>query len=144
MTTLKGKGPEAVVSWTEKKDINIFEKKLIFIPVNADLHWSLLVVVNPGLIANVYNDDLPETEEHSFILHLDSLKMHNKHVYAKRIRQWLNSEHRRLGRGEVGGRIDPFGYDNQFIPVVSPKSKYFNSICFIFTMASNLLSLSLC
>ena len=53
-------------------------KKLIFIPVNADLHWSLLVVVNPGLIANVYNDDLPETEEHSFILFLDSLKMHNK------------------------------------------------------------------
>lgn len=105
MTTLKMDGPGAVVSWTKKKGINIFEKKLIFIPVHADLHWSLLVVVNPGLIANVYNDDLPETEDHSFILFLDSLKMHNKHVYAKRIRQWLNSEHRRLGRGEVGGRI---------------------------------------
>ena len=139
MTTLKGKGPEAVVSWTEKKDINIFEKKLIFIPVNADLHWSLLVVVNPGLIANVYNDDLPMTEEHSFILFLDSLKMHNKNVYAKHIRRWLNSEHRRLGRGEVGGRIDPFIDDS--IPVVSPKSTYFNYICFIFTMGSNRLSL---
>jgi Ulp1 family protease len=135
MTTLKGKGPEDVVSWTEKKDINIFEKKLIFIPVNADLHWSLLVVVNPGMIANVYNDDLPETEEHSFILHLDSLKMHNTNVYAKHIRRWLNFEHRRLGREEVGGRIDPF---DENIPVISPKSTYFNSIYFIFTtMGSN-------
>jgi hypothetical protein len=131
MTTLKGKGPEAVVSWTEKKGINIFEKKLIFIPVNADLHWSLLVVVNPGLIANAYNEDLPVTEDHSFILFLDSLKMHNKHVYAKHIRQWLNSEHRRLGRGEVGGISDPF--DNH-IPVVSPKSKYFNSILFYYSL----------
>ena len=139
MTTLKEKGPKAVVSWTAKKDINIFEKKLIFIPVNADLHWSLLVVVNPGLIANVYNVDLPETEEHSFILFLDSLKMHNKNVYAKKIRQWLNFEHRRHGRGEVGGKIDPF--DDESIPVISPKSTYFNSIFFIFTLETNLLSL---
>lgn len=129
MTTLKRKGPEAIVSWTKKKDINIFEKKLIFIPVNADLHWSLLVVVNPGLIANYYNSDLPDTEDHSIILFLDSLKMHNKNVYAKHIRQWLNSEHRRLERGEVGGIIDTFTHDS--IPVVSPKSTYFNSICFI-------------
>ena len=135
MTTLKGKGPEDVVSWTEKKDINIFEKKLIFIPVNADLHWSLLVVVNPGMIANVYNDDFSETGEHSFILHLDSLKMHNTNVYAKHIRRWLNFEHRRLGREEVGGKIDPF---DENIPVISPKSTYFNSIYFIFTtMGSN-------
>ena len=146
MTTLKMDGPDAVVSWTKKKGINIFEKKLIFIPVNADLHWSLLVVVNPGLIANVYNDDLPETEDHSFILFLDSLKMHNKHVYAKHIRQWLNSEHRRLGRGEVGGMIDPFTHD--CIRVVSPKSTYFNLFVlfhygvkpFITSNLSNLLS----
>ena len=129
MTTLKGKGPEAVVSWTEKKGINIFEKKLLFIPVNADQHWSLLVVVNPGLIANYYNGDLPETEDHSFILSLDSLKMHNKHIYAKHIRQWLNSEHRRLERGEVRGRIDPF--TRKSMPVVAPKSMYINSIRFI-------------
>lgn len=138
MTTLKGKGPEAVVSWTEKKDINIFEKKLIFIPVNADLHWSLLVVVNPGLIANVNNDDFLEAEDHSFILFLDSLKMHNKNVYAKHIRQWLNSEHRRLGRGEVGDRVDPFTHDS--VQVVSPKSMYFNSICFIIHNGPNFLS----
>ena len=65
MTTLKEKGPEAIASWTEKKNINVFEKKLVFIPVNADLHWSLCVVVNPGLIANNLDSDVDPTEEHA-------------------------------------------------------------------------------
>ena len=66
MTTLKDDGPDAVASWTAKKNINIFEKKLIFIPVNADLHWSLCVVVNPGLIANYFDNDTAEREEHAW------------------------------------------------------------------------------
>jgi len=140
MTTLKGKGPEAVVSWTEKKDINIFQKKLVFIPVNAELHWSLLVVVNPGLIANNYNTDLPSTEEHSFILFLDSLEMHNKIVYANHICRWLNSEHKRLGRAKVGGRSDPF--NEQSIPVVSPKSTHFKHLFYFSQLGAKLLSLS--
>ena len=65
MTALKDKGPEAIASWTENKDINVFEKKLVFIPVNADLHFSLCVVVNPGLIATNLDSDLDPTEEHA-------------------------------------------------------------------------------
>ena len=65
MTKLKDEGSEAIASWTEKKNINVFEKKLVFIPVNADLHWSLCVVVNPGLIANNLDSDLDPTEEHA-------------------------------------------------------------------------------
>lgn len=52
MSTLASDGAKAVSSWTAKKRIDIFEKKLIFVPVNSDLHWSLCVVVNPGFIAN--------------------------------------------------------------------------------------------
>ena len=55
MTTLKDKGIKAVSSWTANKNINVFKKRLIFIPVNENLHWSLCVVVNPGLIANNYD-----------------------------------------------------------------------------------------
>jgi len=67
MTTLKDEGPEAVSSWTAKKSINIFKKKFVFIPVNADLHWSLCVVVNAGLIANWYDsENVPDTEEHAW------------------------------------------------------------------------------
>lgn len=55
MTTLKDEGTKAVSSWTANKNINVFKKRLIFIPVNENLHWSLCVVVNPGLIANNYD-----------------------------------------------------------------------------------------
>jgi Ulp1 family protease len=56
MSTLEEENdPSSVASWTKKKKIDIFKKKLIFVPVNADLHWSLCVIVNPGLLppANV-------------------------------------------------------------------------------------------
>ena len=72
MTTLKDKGTQAVSSWTANKNINVFEKRLVFIPVNENLHWSLCVVVNPGLIANNYDriaekhdEGSQDSEEHS-------------------------------------------------------------------------------
>ena len=72
MTTLQKQGIKAVSSWTVNENINVFKKRLIFIPVNADLHWSLCVVVNPGLIANNYDriaekhdEDSQDSEEHS-------------------------------------------------------------------------------
>ena len=65
MTTLKEKGPNAVTSWTEKKNIDLFQKKFVFIPVNADLHWSLCVVVNPGEVAINSDSDMYANDEHS-------------------------------------------------------------------------------
>ena len=53
---------EYIMIWTVNKKINVFEKKLIFIPINANLHWSLCVVVNPGLIANSFTECLPHQE----------------------------------------------------------------------------------
>ena len=89
MTTLKEDGSEAVASWTAKKKINIFEKKFIFIPVNADLHWSLCVVVNPGLIANNTNDATPPDEDHAWYVHdllivlvLPCASFSSKHLFA--------------------------------------------------------------
>ena len=72
MTTLKRKGVDAVSSWTANKNINVFKKRLIFVPVNADLHWSLCVVVNPGLIAsnhaqiaNKHDEDSQDIQEYA-------------------------------------------------------------------------------
>ena len=62
MSTLASDGPQAVSSWTSKKKIDIFEKKLIFVPVNSDLHWSLAVVVNPGFIANNSDEEIEESK----------------------------------------------------------------------------------
>jgi len=38
---------DKVKKWT--KDTDIFSKDYIFIPVHMDLHWSLIIVCNPGL-----------------------------------------------------------------------------------------------
>ena len=68
MDILVRKGPEDkdVVKLTANRNIDVFEKKFIFIPINADLHWSLCVIVNPGLIANAYNISANGDEEHSW------------------------------------------------------------------------------
>ena len=74
------------------------------------------------------NSIAPDTNTHihffflSSILFLDSLKMHNKALYAKHIRSWLNCEWQRLGHTIVGDTNAPF--NAQSIPVVSPKSRY--------------------
>ena len=41
-------GPNAILSWSN--NMNIFERSVIFIPVNESNHWTLLAVVNCGSI----------------------------------------------------------------------------------------------
>jgi len=61
MPELMKDGPEGVVNYTENRAINIFKKKFVFIPINDDEHWSLCVVVNPNLIASVFNTNMDES-----------------------------------------------------------------------------------
>ncbi|KAL9185723.1 hypothetical protein ACHAXT_003500 [Thalassiosira profunda] len=37
-----------------------FDNKILFLPMIEDLHWSLIVVVNPGLVANNFDADTPD------------------------------------------------------------------------------------
>ena len=103
-------GPESVTSWTAKKNINIFEKKFIFIPINKDLHWSLCAVVNPGCINNSYVADLDKKAKLDVpcLIFMDSLRMHKKHVIRKKIENWLNSEWERINPGAT---MKPFTKD---------------------------------
>jgi len=123
-TKLEDQGVDAVSSWTAKKNLDIFEKKFILIPVNKDIHWSLFVVVNPGKVENGYdltieNDD--EVLEHSFCLFMDSLRAHKKLRMKLIIQNWLNAEARRLGKFKRLGKIEPF--NSQSFPVVDPRGK---------------------
>ncbi|MGK3738900.1 MAG: hypothetical protein ACI8RD_010820 [Bacillariaceae sp.] len=102
-STLASDGVEGVKSWTARKNINIFEKKLIFIPINKTLHWSLCVIVNPGVVekSNLISVDNVEDDEEedpplSCMLFFDSLKMHNKQRSQKLLLNWLNSEWQRV------------------------------------------------
>lgn len=100
-------GPQGVQRWTAKRGIDIFKKRLIFVPVNKMLHWSLAVIVNPGAIES--HRDLMGIEdgkvgEQSFerpedlekpcpvFLFFDSLQCHPKKTVAKKLRDWLNAE----------------------------------------------------
>jgi sentrin-specific protease 7 len=98
-STLASGGVERVKSWTARKNINIFEKKLIFIPINKTLHWSLCVIVNPGAVENsnlISEEDDKEDPPLSCMLFFDSLKLHNKQRSQRLLLQWLNSEWQRV------------------------------------------------
>lgn len=122
-TALEDNGPSAVTKWTERKGIDIFEKKLIFIPVNKTLHWSLCVVVNPGAIAKhtTREDSADESEPMPCILFFDSLRIHKKTHVQRNTLEWLNSEWTRLGKASTPELHDPF--NKKTMPIICPKGK---------------------
>ena len=95
-TKLCKEGAKEVTSWTAKKKINVFEKTLLFIPVCVRAHWSLCVVVNPGHVEEVVDEDWDDKRQ-SCMLHFDSLTTyHKKGKIQKLILDWLNTEWLRL------------------------------------------------
>ena len=64
-----------VEKWT--KNVNIFKCKYLLIPVNKDIHWSLLIVCNPGKYLSAPTRRLDD-DDYFCILHLDSLGCHRK------------------------------------------------------------------
>lgn len=63
---------QRVRKWTRK--VNIFEKDYIFIPVNYNLHWSLIVICHPGDVANFNDKNVDESFKVPCILHMDSIR----------------------------------------------------------------------
>ncbi|KAF2299788.1 hypothetical protein GH714_003369 [Hevea brasiliensis] len=61
-----------VHKWTRKVDL--FGKDYVFIPVNFNLHWSLLVICHPGEVAGFEDEDLGKSLRVPCILHMDSIK----------------------------------------------------------------------
>ena len=68
-TTLEGEGQTSVEKWTKHKNIDVFEKKFLFIPINKTKHWLLVVIVNPGHLPSYYSKGVGKR----FIILLDSL-----------------------------------------------------------------------
>lgn len=98
-----------VRKWTQ--NVDIFDKDFLFIPINRDLHWSLIVIVKPNLLksdddnnasasvnieeeAFLENDDNGDDEPIPCILHMDSLNPygHSGEKFAKTIRAYLEQE----------------------------------------------------
>ncbi|KAH7445775.1 hypothetical protein KP509_01G023700 [Ceratopteris richardii] len=66
-----------VKRWT--KDVNIFQKKYLFIPVLQSAHWSLIIVCYPGHLYK-YDDWKEDDLERPSILHFDSMKDFHRDV----------------------------------------------------------------
>lgn len=93
-----------------RRSANIFEKKIIFVPVNLDIHWSLIAIMNPGKIHLHIDNGASEKdldEEHPYILHFDSLRMHDKDVLQANIYKWLNYEFARCNKIEEKNLFSP-------------------------------------
>ncbi|KAK0577772.1 hypothetical protein LWI29_038369 [Acer saccharum] len=54
--------------------VDIFGKDYIFIPVNFNLHWSLIVICHPGELTAFKDEDMDKPEKVPCILHMDSIK----------------------------------------------------------------------
>ncbi|XP_077234137.1 putative ubiquitin-like-specific protease 2B [Tasmannia lanceolata] len=63
---------QRVRKWTRK--VNIFEKDYIFVPVNFNLHWSLIVICHPGEVALFKDHEIDKAPKVPCILHMDSIK----------------------------------------------------------------------
>ncbi|XP_058746355.1 probable ubiquitin-like-specific protease 2B [Vicia villosa] len=67
-----------VRKWTRK--VKLFEKDYIFIPVNFNLHWSLIVICHPGEVVNVNDRELDKSLKIPCILHMDSVKGYHNNL----------------------------------------------------------------
>ena len=81
---------ENVSSWTK---VDIFQKKMIFIPIQKFDHWSLIVVVNPGSIVHDVDEEEDKDRLLPCILHLDPIcGQHDSRNFHRTIVSWLNRE----------------------------------------------------
>ena len=105
----EAKGKErynAVRRWT--KNIDIFTKDYLFVPINKNLHWTLAVVCHPGKIGQCKRREgeslemrkqrVREMKQGPRLLYFDSLRSLDatKHVPTRvqtLIRTYLNDEH---------------------------------------------------
>ncbi|KAL9271010.1 putative ubiquitin-like-specific protease 2B [Drosera capensis] len=63
---------QRVRKWTRK--IDLFGKDYIFIPVNYNLHWSLIVICHPGEVVDFEEGEMSKHSRFPCILHMDSIR----------------------------------------------------------------------
>lgn len=89
-TTLTSHGSKRVEIWNCNKDL--FQKEIIFIPINLDYHWLICVIINPN---NNYNKFQPRPIKPQIMV-LDSADVYNKTIIANNICNWIKDEWRYL------------------------------------------------
>jgi sentrin-specific protease 7 len=78
-----------VKGWT--KNVDLFSKELIVIPICENSHWYLVLIIRPGLIIHPVDSEERRTRGDPFIIVLDSLG-DNKTTAVNILRNYLNLE----------------------------------------------------
>lgn len=108
-----------VRKWTRKVDI--FGKDYIFIPVNFNLHWSLIVICHPGDVASFKVEDLKRSEKVPCILHMDSIK--GTHAGLKKLVQSYLCEEWKERHKDTSEDVASKFLNLRFIPLELPQQE---------------------
>ncbi|PIA52315.1 hypothetical protein AQUCO_01000286v1 [Aquilegia coerulea] len=108
-----------VRKWTRK--VNLFEKDYVLIPVNFNLHWSLIVVCHPGEVATYKDEELDKSHKVPCILHMDSIK--GSHKGLKNLVQSYLWEEWKERQPEPSEDISPNFFNLRFVPLELPQQE---------------------
>ncbi|XP_059636599.1 probable ubiquitin-like-specific protease 2B [Cornus florida] len=110
---------QRVRKWTRK--VNLFEKDYIFIPVNFNYHWSLIVVCHPGEVAELKDEDVEKSLKVPCILHMDSIK--GSHTGLKDLVQSYLWEEWKERQKETREDSSPKFSNLRFVPLELPQQQ---------------------
>ena len=114
-------GPKSGLKWI--KNVNIFEKRLILIPVNQDSHWSVVALIN---LSAIFKGGKADHNLSPSLVFFDSLDMHDKAWIEDAIVDWV-----KVVVAEGGG--DTSGIKDAFFRFTPPVSKQTNCVdCGVF------------
>ena len=127
------------------KNVNIFDKKIVLFPVHFAHHWSLIAVLNPGLIrqTNKKWGNRSYTREVTSIIHLDPLgkgTVHNKQHLGRAVRVILNTEWDRYCNNSVDQLERPFNHRYEACKLHSPAGECLSLEFFSYLSISSRLS----
>ncbi|KAB5568765.1 hypothetical protein DKX38_002558 [Salix brachista] len=108
-----------VHKWTRKVDL--FGKDYIFIPVNFNLHWSLLVICHPGEVAGVKDEETAKTVKVPCILHMDSIK--GTHAGLKNLVQSYLWEEWKQRQKDTSEDVSSQFLNLRFVPLELPQQE---------------------
>ena len=111
-TKLENEGLESVEKWTRNKNVDVFKKKFLFIPINKTNHWLLVVIVNPGHLPSSYSKGVGEP----FVILLDSYPFLDYDKIMSNVYSWLNAEAVRLEKIQNIG-----GLNEESLPILTPE-----------------------
>ncbi|CAN6542888.1 unnamed protein product [Malus baccata var. baccata] len=110
---------QRVRKWTRKVDL--FEKDYIFIPINFNLHWSLIVISHLGEVPKHNGGDSRNLLKVPCILHMDSIK--GSHTGLKNLIQSYLWEEWKERKKETSEEISSKFHNLRFVPLELPQQE---------------------